>query len=75
MNAQTNPLIKVNELNWRDRGREGGRGRKGRGREAERPWRTEAEREVGPGTIERNEAYPEHQTNREGDKKKANHIG
>lgn len=25
MNAQTNPLIKVNELNWRDRGREGGR--------------------------------------------------
>lgn len=35
LNAQTNPLIKVNELNWRDRGREGGdvRGEGGRQRD------------------------------------------
>lgn len=33
MNAQTNPLIKVNELNWRDRGREGTYGEREGGRE------------------------------------------
>ncbi|KAI3355669.1 hypothetical protein L3Q82_004261 [Scortum barcoo] len=36
----------------------GAGGDRGR-REAERPWRTAAEREVGPGTIERSEASPE----------------
>lgn len=58
--AHNASLIKVNDLNW-EREAEKGEGRHGgeRGREVERPWRTAAEREVGPGTIERNEASPE----------------